>query len=135
MKVQFPFQYITTNRFGKIFRPYASIAVFKKDVGIYIERILVVDTGADLTIFPRKDAYLFGVNLETETIQDKTIGIGGEERMFLYKNLPIKIGATVLKIPVGFLNRNDVPALLGRQQCLEFFSLCLKTHITTIEKE
>lgn len=132
MKLIFPFRHIATNRFGEVFRPYAQIQVFKKDLKIYVNRVLVVDTGADFTIFPRKDAFLFGINLEKETVDDKTFGIGGKERIFLYKNLKVKIGNKELKIPVGFLDRNDIPALLGRQHFLELFKVSFEKHKTII---
>lgn len=134
MKIVFPFQDVSANRFGKIFRPYATINVLKKDIGVYLERILVVDTGADFTIFPRKDAYSFGIDLEKETVRDKTFGIGGQETVYLYDNLEVKVDNIKLKIPVGFLNRNDVPALLGRQQFLELFNVCFTHHKTIFQK-
>lgn len=90
----------------------------------------MVDTGADFTIFPRKDAFLFGIDLAKETIEDKTFGVGGKERIFLYNNLRVKLGDKELKIPVGFLDRNDIPALLGRQHFLEFFGVCFEDHKT-----
>lgn len=130
MKITFPFRHITTNRFGEIFRPYAKIQVFKKDLKIYVNRILVVDTGADFTIFPRKDAFLFGIDLGKETMEEETFGIGGKERIFLYKNLKVKLGDKELKIPVGFLDRNDIPALLGRQYFLELFKVSFEKHKT-----
>lgn len=130
MRLTFPFDYITANRFGEVLRPYAKIQVFKKDLKIYIGRILVVDTGADFTMFSRKDAFLFGIDLKKETIEEETFGIGGKERIFLYKNLNIKLGNKKLRIPVGFLDRNDVPALLGRQDFLELFKVCFEQHKT-----
>lgn len=133
MKLVFPFQYITSNRFGKVYRPYAKIHVFKKDLRVYIERVLVVDSGADFTIFPRKDAFLFGIDLERETSWEETFGIGGKEKFFLYKNLKVKLGEKELQIPVGFLNRNDVPALLGRQHFLELLKVCFEKHKTIFE--
>lgn len=133
MKLVFPFQYITTNTFGKIYRPYVRIHVFKKDLGIYLGRILVVDTGADFTIFPRKDAFLFGIDLEKETVLEETFGIGGKEKIYLYKKLKIKLGDKVLQIPVGFLNRNDIPALFGRQHFLELLKVSFEKHNTIFE--
>lgn len=130
MKLIFPFQHIATNRFGEVYRPYAKIQVFKKDLKVYINRILVVDTGADFTIFPRKDAYLFGIDLEKETTKEVTFGIGGKEQIFLYKKLKVKLGDKELEIPVGFLDRNDIPSLLGRQQFLELFTVSFEKHKT-----
>lgn len=134
MKSVFPFEYISANRFGKVFRPYARILVFKKDAGIYIERVLVVDTGADFTIFPRKDAFLLGIDLARETAKETTFGVGGKENIFLYKNLKVKLGTVELSIPAGFLDRNDVSALLGRQQFLELFKVSFADHKTIFEK-
>ena len=133
MKLIFPFQYVTTNKFGDILRPYAKIQVFKKDLKIYINRILVVDTGADFTMFPRKDAFLFGIDLRKEATQEETFGIGGKERIFLYKNLEVKLGNRELTIPAGFLDRNDVPALLGRQHFLELFKVYFESHKTIFQ--
>lgn len=134
MKITFPFQYITTNKFGKIFRPYADIFVLNKELGVFIHKIMVVDTGADFTIFPRKDSYHFGIDLEKETTKDKIFGVGGEEIIFLYKELKIKLGDIELAIPCGFINRNDIPALLGRQQFMELFKVKLEDLKTIFEK-
>ncbi len=134
MKVTFPFEYVGSNKFGKIFRPYATISVFKKDLGLYIQRVMVVDSGADLTIFPKKDATIFGIDLEKETTKDKTFGIGGEEIIFLYKELKVKLGDLEISIPCGFINRNDIPALLGRQQFLELFKVIFEEHKTELQK-
>lgn len=134
VKCSFPYQYIYTNKFGRIFRPYVTISVLKKDSHIYVNRTLIVDTGADFTVFPRSNAQLFGINLEKETTKTETFGVGGGEEIFLYKNLKIKIHDFELEIPVGFLNRNDVPPLLGRQQCLELFSVTFSDNVTTFKK-
>jgi hypothetical protein len=135
VKVKFPFRYISANLFGQVWRPYAKILIRKKDMPkIWLERIAVVDSGADFTIFPKKDAAIFGIDLKKETKLDRTFGIGGQEKIYLYKKLEIKIGNLKLKIPVGFLDRNDIPALLGRQNFLEIFKLIFENHKTLIEK-
>lgn len=134
MKVTFPFKYITSNSFGKIFRPHAEISVFSKRHNTYVGRTLIVDTGADFTLFPRVNAILFGIDLQRETTAEESSGIGGKETIFLYPKLPIMIGSMKFIIPVGFLNRNDVPALLGRQACLEVCKLSFENHKTIIEK-
>jgi len=134
VKITYPFEYIGTNRFGKIFRPAIPIFIFKKDLGVFVKKVLVVDSGADLTIFPRRDAALFGISLEKETIKDETFGVGGKETIFLFNGLIVKVGDIRLKIPCGFLDRNDVPALLGRQHFLELFHICFKDYTTTLQK-
>ena len=134
MRLTFPFRFISNNYFGQVWRPYATLLVRKKDQPkIWIERVMIIDSGADFTIFPKKDAFIFGIDLTNETRIDKTHGIGGAEKIFLYKNLEIKVDSTLLKIPVGFLNRNDIPALMGRQNFLEIFRLIFENHKTLIE--
>ena len=134
MKATFPFEYITANFFGKIYRPYATVYVLNKNTGIYIKRTLIVDTGADFTLFPRINASVFGINIDKETKKSQTFGVGGKETVFLYKGLAIKIGEVKLKIPVGFIDRNDVPALLGRQQFMELFKVKLEDLKTIFER-
>ena len=133
MKVSFPFEYIGTNKFGKIVRPYATLLILKKDIGIYLQRFLVVDSGADFTMFPRKDAYSFGIDLKEETTRSKIFGVGGQEIVYLYENLEVKLGDIKLKIPCGFIDRNDLPALLGRQQFSELFEVCFKNYQTIFQ--
>lgn len=134
MRTSFPFQYIGSNKFGKIVRPFATLLILKKDVGIYLQRFLVVDSGADFTIFPRKDAYSFSIDLEKETVKDKIFGVGGQETVYLYENLEVKLGNVKLKIPCGFINRNDVPALLGRQHFMELFKVSFAEFQTIFQK-
>ena len=133
MIVGFPYQFVTKNHFGLLYRPYAKILVRNLvNPELWLERVMIVDSGADFTLFPRKDAYLFGVNLKKDTHVDRTFGIGGPERVFLYRDLVVKVGTEILKVPVGFLDRNDIPALLGRQLFLDLFSLRmakLKVHL------
>lgn len=126
MVAEFPYRYVSTNLFGKLYRPYAKILVrHLQNSQLWLERIAIVDSGADFTLFPRKDAYLFGVDLNKDVKVDKTFGVGGSEKIFLYKNLTVKLGRGAFRIPVGFLDRNDVPALLGRQYFLDLFDVQL----------
>lgn len=62
-----------------------------------------------------------------------TLGIGGAETVYQYKNLPIKIGRFEKQIPVGFLERDDIPALLGRLECLEVFRLVFENKESLFE--
>ena len=77
---------------------------------------------------------MFGIDLSRETFKEETFGIGGKENIFLYKNLKVKLGAVELSIPAGFLDRNDIPALLGRQQFLELFKVSFINHKTVFER-
>ena len=135
MLIEFPYKYVTENYFGKLYRPYAKILVRNcLNSKLWLERVAIVDSGADFTLFPRKDAYLFGVSLTRDVTIDKTFCVRGSEKIFLYKRLLVKLGNKTLKIPVGFLDRNDVPALLGRQLFLDLFSVQFVKLKVKIEK-
>lgn len=83
---------------------------------------MIIDSGADYTLLPKRYAGVLGIRLE-ECEREKSVGIGGTETVYQYKNLPLKIGKWEHKIPVGFLEREDVPALMGRLGCIEEIKL------------
>lgn len=119
----FPFTFIDTTKMGKIFRPYAIVFIYAKLRKKWQPVEMIIDSGADYSLFPKKYAALFGINLTRECTVETTLGIGGAETVYQYQNLPIKIGSWQNQIPVGFLERDDIPALLGRLECLEIFRL------------
>jgi hypothetical protein len=119
----FPFTFTGKTKLGKIFRPYAVISAYSKITNDWESIETVIDSGADYTLLPKKYADILGIDLVKDCLVESTLGVGGAETVYQFKNLPIKIGSWQKEIPVGFLERNDLPALLGRLECLE--SLCL----------
>ena len=96
---------------------------------------MIVDTGADYTVFPRSVAADLKMSIEKECREYLTKGVGGSERVFIStKNVLIQIGDCTLKIPVGFLDRDDIPPLLGRQECLDIFELTFTNFFTSFRK-
>ena len=75
-----------------------------------------------------------GINFAEYCIVNTTLGVGGSETVYLYKDLLIKIGQWQEKIPVGFLERDDIPPLLGRLNCIEVLKVTFENRITTFEK-
>lgn len=132
MQVKFPFTYIAATKLGKIYRPYAIVSVFSKQRGKWQPVEMVIDSGADYTIFPKRYAEVFGVDLK-DCWKEKTAGVGGSQIVYQYKNLLIKVGSFEKKIPVGFLDNDNIPPLLGRLSCLENFNLTLNKHISIFE--
>ena len=131
MRISFPYEEERSKIFGKIKRPVAIASFWSNKFEKYLNFTLIIDTGADYTIFPKSKAEDLGVNLEKECIQFKTIGIGGAEKVFLLPKIKMRLGTKELIIPVGFLNRDDIPPLLGRFKCLDAFSLTLSSFIST----
>lgn len=128
----FPFTYIGNTKVGKIYRPYALVLAFSKIRNKWQPIETIIDSGADYTLFPKRYAAVLGIRLE-ECEREKSVGIGGVETVYQYKNLPIKIGKWEHKIPVGFLEREDVPALMGRLGCIEVIRLIFEGHKSILQ--
>lgn len=119
MRIVFPFEEKESNIFPKIKRPVAVVCFWSKLINGWLGYTMIVDTGADFTILPRYRSLDLGVNLEKDCFLKTTSGVGGKMTLFfLKKKAKIKIGNFQLEIPLGFLNSNTVPPLLGREQCL-----------------
>ena len=132
---KFPFTKINKSRLGIIYRPYIDpVWLFSQKRKDWIFSRMIVDTGADYTLLPRKYAIDLGIDLIKDCLVETTLGIGGSETVYLYKNLKIKIGNIKQIIPVGFLERDDVPPLLGRLKCLENLELIFKSRQTILKK-
>lgn len=95
---------------------------------------MIVDTGADYTILPRFYVFDLGVNLNKDCRTYQTFGIGGNEKVYLLRNARVRLGKWKDSVPIGFLNRDDIPPLLGRQEFLEIFKVTLVNHITIFSR-
>ena len=131
----FPFTFIDKTKLGDIYRPYATVLIFSKLRKSWQPIEMVIDTGADYTLFPKRYAFIFGIDLEGECSVETTLGVGGSETVYLYKKLLIKISNWQKEIPVGFLERDDVPPLLGRLSCLEALRLTFNNRVSVFEKD
>lgn len=124
MRLIFPFKEKASNIFTKIKRPVATIYFWSKLIDGWLGYEMIVDTGADFTILPQYRSLDLGVNLRNDCLPKQTSGVGGSTLVFFCKKrIRIKIGEYELKIPLGFLNSNSIPPLLGREECLNLFKL------------
>lgn len=133
--VSTPFSFRGSGYLGKVYRPYLQALFTSSRIDEWIPIEVVVDTGADYTLLPKKDAELLRISLKSDCFVESTRGVGGVEKVYLCRNkVRVKISTWERIIPVGFLAKDDVPVLLGRLQCLEVVSLIMKNHITILEK-
>lgn len=91
---------------------------------------MIVDTGADYCVFPASVALDVGVALgacEPHTAS----GVGGQQQVFVHRAARMRLGPWELLVPVGFVEREDLPPLLGRSHCLDRFDLRLRQFATT----
>ena len=130
MAVRFPFEIKSSGVFGPIRRPVAKVDFWSRLTKNWVEIILLVDTGADYTLLPKFYAEDLGVDVERECAPHITSGVGGGERVYLLPRMHVRIDGWELAVPVGFLERDNIPALLGRQYFLEDFKVEFHRHIT-----
>lgn len=129
-----PFGFKGDGYLGKIYRPNIQALIGSNHINEFIPLEMIVDTGADYTLLPKRYARLLAINLEKECIPNITHGVGGQEVIYLCKkSVRIKISDFEKIIPVGFLNRDNIPALLGRLQALEVLTLNMKDKTTHLE--
>ncbi len=130
--IEFKFRRLPSEIFGFIYRPYVTVLLRKKDKSGWRKARMIVDTGADYSILPKSYADYLGIDLTTDCIAQSTHGIGGMETVYILKSMVLKIGNFERKVPVGFLDRDDVPPLLGRHECLETFRTVLDKRTITL---
>jgi len=133
MKLSFPYESEKSQIFGTVRRPIANVSFWSKKRKRWFNYMMIVDTGADYTLLPYSASEDLDVVLEKEAKEFRTFGIGGSETVYLIQNFKIKIGKIDLAIPVGFLSRDDIPPLLGRQECLNKFNLLFSNFVTSFD--
>lgn len=130
MEIKFPFEIKSSGIFGPVARPVAKVDFWSKLSNNWVEIIMLVDSGADYTLLPRFYAEDLGINLEKDCKTYSTFGIGGSETVYILRNFKVKLGQWQFNIPVGFLERDNIPPLLGRQNFLENFKVVFHQHAT-----
>ncbi len=130
MVLKFPFRVEKSSILGTVRRPVAQVFLWSKIDKEWIETWMIVDTGADYTLLPRFMAYNLGVNLEKECKIFTTYGIGGGERVYFLPKIKVKLGNWERIIPIGFLERNEIPPLMGRHLFFETFETLFSSNYT-----
>jgi hypothetical protein len=131
LSISFPYERQPSAIFGIIHRPVALVQLWSTRAGAWVTVVMLVDTGADYTLLPRAHATVLGVDVRRQCRRVATAGIGGVETVHLLPRLRMRLGPWSRLIPVGFLDRDDVPPLLGRTGCLDAFDVRFTGRRTT----
>lgn len=130
MPLTIPYEKRLSPILGEIYRPIAQVFFFSHTKNHWYEAWMLVDSGADYTLLPKYFSYRLGINLAKDCKIFKTAGIGGEEKVYFLKKIKVKLGDWERNIPIGFLNRDDIPPLLGRYMFLETFDVLFSSNHT-----
>jgi len=134
MPLKFRHKAVPSALFGVVYRLIADVLVRTKDKGDWVSVSMIIDTGADYTIMPKRYAPLLGIDVNVDCMEHRTQGIGGSETVYLCRDITVRLGRWERHIPLGFLDRDDIPPLLGRQDFLETFRAIFERHETTFEQ-
>lgn len=131
MEIKFPFEIKSSGIFGPVARPVAKVDFWSKLSNNWIEIIMLVDSGADYSLLPKFYAEDLGINLEKDCKPYSTFGVGGSETVYVLRKIKVKLGNWEFTLPVGFLERDNIPPLLGRQNFLEDFKVTFFRYTTS----
>ena len=122
MGLSFAFKKGKSSLLGTIYRPIAVVLFQNKITGVFKPVTMIIDTGADYTLLPRFLAPSLGIDLKKDCQKLETSGVGGEEIVFFCEEkIVVRLGNWERKIPLGFLNNDFIPPLLGRHGFFETF--------------
>lgn len=136
MVLKFPFRIEKSTILGLIHRPIAQVLFWSDKQREWTEVWMIVDTGADYSLLPRFMAQELKIDLEKDCKIFSTYGVGGKERVYFLPKIKVKLGKWKRTIPVGFLERNEIPPLMGRHLFLETFEVLFSpNHILTFSSK
>jgi hypothetical protein len=121
MNLKFNFRTEKSALLGTIHRPVAQIYFWSEKRSYWTEVWAIVDSGADYTLLPRFLSEDLQIDLEKDCQIYTTFGVGGIQRSYFLPQITAKLGPWTRKIPIGFLDSDEVPPLMGRHLFLETF--------------
>lgn len=134
--MELPFDKEESDLFGSIYRPHAQVYFWSKKRRNWSGAVMIIDSGADYTLLPRNYMEELGIIKGLDTTTLSTFGVGGGSKVYLLKDkIRVKLGKWERHIPVGFLESNDVPPLLGRHEFMETFKITFDRRITYIDSK
>ncbi|MEW6104397.1 MAG: retropepsin-like aspartic protease [bacterium] len=83
---------------------------------------MLIDSGADITLIPKRAGDYLGFRIEKETIREIR-GIGEGALPYIIKPVQIEIGEYRIKGRIGWVLIEEVPFLLGRLDIFDQFDI------------
>lgn len=117
-EIQFKTKKELSDIFGPIWRPVIPVKFRSEDNILSCE--VLVDSGADVSLIPKRVGNYLGFTLTDEEEIKELYGIGEGVAPFLIRQISITIGDVEKQIRVGWCLIEEIPILLGR---LDLFSL------------
>ena len=120
-KYVFPYALKLSLEGGKVNTfPIIDLSLVKKNSDDEFSFFVLVDSGAEVSLFTKSDAELLGISLE----DGKKISIGsvsGNKFLAYLHSVVIKIGEEKFEIDIAFSEKVDTPRVLGRNPIFSDF--------------
>lgn len=130
MVLTFDFEKASSSIFNTVYRPVAWVEFWSKITNDWIGVWMVIDSGADYSLLPNYMSEYLGIDPKHDCRSFSTSGIGGEEKVYLFEKAKVRLGEWKITAPVGFLENDTIPPLLGRQGFMEIFATLFFKHKT-----
>lgn len=121
MRVEFPFIKEAANVVKYILRPYAKVILNKK-----FPEWLYVDSGADITLLPKKLGEFIGFRIREGEDVKEIKGIGNSKVPYVIRKVSMKVGEKQFKARIAWSLIEDVPMVLGRLDVFDKFDILFK---------
>ena len=121
MQVEFPFIKEEANVVRYILRPYAKIIFNRK-----FPEWLYVDSGADITLLPKKVGEFLGFKIKEGEEVKEIKGIGNSKDPYVIRKVNMKIGKKEFEARIAWSLIEDVPMVLGRLDVFDKFDTLFK---------
>lgn len=119
----FPFIEIQTRNLGKILKPFAMVTLINGTTRR--ELAMLVDSGADITLFPKIRGTRLGFPPPKKQEVHYLGGIAGEASV-VYRTIEMKIGDVQFPCRVAWAQTDNVPSVLGRVDVFDRFDIEFK---------
>lgn len=120
-KYIFPYGFELSLKKGKVITfPAINLSLFKGGSGEEFSFLVLVDSGAEVSLFTRGDAELLGLSPET----GKKVNIGsvsGDKILAFLHPAVMKISEEKFKVDIAFSARDNTPRVLGRNPIFSYF--------------
>lgn len=121
--VRFKGKELRVPEIGLLWIPVAKVELISNEKNYYCE--MIVDSGADITLIPRRLGEFLGLSLVKEKIREIR-GIGEATIPYVIKNLILKIGNHKFTARIGVALVEEVPLILGRLDLFDRFDIEFK---------
>jgi hypothetical protein len=118
--MEFPFDKKLSKKFGEVFEPTIPVTVVGPKRAI--EVLMLIDSGADISLLPASLAELIGLQLDMKNRRE-VYGLGEGGVPYVLSPVTLRIRDVEISARVAWALAEDVPLVLGRLDVFRRFAI------------